>query len=50
MIEVQHTDATPGKLGAEAYDTMRFASTLSFRVTDGMQGPVAPPAATPKRY
>jgi uncharacterized GH25 family protein len=50
VIEVQHTDATPGKLGAEAYDSMRFASTLSFRVADGMQGPAAPPAATPKRY
>lgn len=50
VIEVQHNDATPGKLGAEAYDTMRFASTLSFRVADGMQGPAVPPAATPKRY
>jgi uncharacterized GH25 family protein len=50
VIEVQHNDATPGKLGAEAYDTMRFASTLSFRLADGMQGPAAPSAATPKRY
>ena len=49
VIEVQHNDATPGKLGEEAYDTMRFASTLSFRVTDGLQGPVAPPVTTPKR-
>jgi len=49
VIEVQHNDATPGKLGDEAYDTMRFASTLSFRVTDGMQGPAAPPVTTPKR-
>jgi len=49
VIEVQHSDATPGKLGEEAYDTMRFASTLSFRVTDGLQGPPQPPVTTPKR-
>jgi hypothetical protein len=49
VIEVQHTDATPGKLGEEAYDTVRCASTLSFRVVDGAQGPPMPPAATPKR-
>jgi hypothetical protein len=49
VIEVQRTDATPGKLGEEAYDTVRCASTLSFRVVDGAQGPPMPPAATPKR-
>lgn len=49
VIEVQHTDATPGKLGEEAYDTVRCASTLSLRVADGPQGLPIPPAATPKR-
>jgi hypothetical protein len=49
VIEVQHTDATPGKLGEEAYDTLRCASTLSFRLADGPQGPPMPPAATPKK-
>jgi len=49
VIEVQHTDATPGKLGEEAYDTLRCASTLSFRLADGPPGPPMPPAATPKK-
>ena len=49
VIEVQHTDATPGKLGEEAYDTLRCASTLSCRLAAGPQGPPMPPAATPKR-
>jgi uncharacterized GH25 family protein len=49
VIEVQHTDATPGKLGEAAYDSKRFASTLFFRVADGMQGPPQPAVTTPKR-
>jgi hypothetical protein len=49
VIEVQHSDATPGKLGEEAYDTLRCASTLSFRLADGPPGPPMPPAATPKK-
>jgi hypothetical protein len=49
VIEVQHTDATPGKLGEEAYDTVRCASTLFIRVADGLQGPPQPPVTTPKR-
>ena len=49
VIEVQHTDATPGKLGEEAYDTLRCASTLSFRLADGPPGAPMPPAATPKK-
>src|SRR5262249_39093582 len=43
VVEVQHTDATPGKLGEESYDSVRCASTLAFRVSEGMQGPAAPP-------
>ena len=34
VIEVQHADATPGKLGEESYDLVRCASTLFFRVAD----------------
>ncbi|CAN5909285.1 hypothetical protein BH11PSE3_BH11PSE3_07140 [soil metagenome] len=49
VIEVQHSDATPGKLGDESYDSVRCASTLSFRLTDGLQGPAQPPMVTPKR-
>jgi hypothetical protein len=50
VIEVQHTDATPGKLGEEAYDSVRCASTLFVRVADGLQGPSQPAVTTPKRY
>ncbi len=49
VIEVAHTDATPGKLGEEAYDSSRSASTLFVRAADGMQGPPQPPVTTPKR-
>lgn len=49
VIEVAHTDATPGKLGEEAYDSSRSATTLFVRVADGMQGPPQPPVTTPKR-
>jgi hypothetical protein len=50
VIEVQHTDATPGKLGEEAYDSVRCASTLFVRVVDGLEGPSQPAVTTPKRY
>jgi hypothetical protein len=50
VIEVQHADATPGKLGEEAYDSVRCASTLFVRVADGLQGPSQPAVTTPKRY
>jgi hypothetical protein len=49
VIEVQHSDVTPGKLGEESYDAMRCASTLSFHLADGPQGPPMPPAVAPKR-
>jgi uncharacterized GH25 family protein len=50
VIEVQHVDATPGKLGEEGYDSVRCASTLFFRVADGQQGPPQPALTPPKRY
>jgi hypothetical protein len=49
VIEVQHLDPTPGKHGDEAYDGKRLVSTLSFRMTDGAEGPPPPSAATPHR-
>jgi uncharacterized GH25 family protein len=49
VIEVQHADATPGKLGEEAYDSVRCARTLFVRVADGQQGPPQPAVTTPKR-
>jgi Domain of unknown function (DUF4198) len=49
VIEVQHSDATPGKQGEEAYDSVRCASTLFVRVADGLQGPPQPAIVTPKR-
>ena len=49
VIEVTHTDASPGKFGEEAYDSARSASTLFVHVADGVQGPPQPPMMTPKR-
>jgi uncharacterized GH25 family protein len=49
VIEVQHADATPGKRGEEAYDSVRCASTLFLRVADGQQGPLQPAVTTPRR-
>jgi hypothetical protein len=49
VIEVQHTEAAPGKLGETAYDSVRCASTLFIRVADGPQGPPQPPVTTPTR-
>ncbi len=49
VIEVEHLDPTAGTQGSEAYDGMRFVSTLSFRVAEGGQAPPTPAAYTPKR-
>jgi hypothetical protein len=49
VIEVQHTDATPRKLGEKAYDSIRCAITLFVRVGDGMQGPPQPAVTMLKR-
>ncbi len=50
LIEVTLLDATPGVHGTEPYDTMRFATTLSFRVPTGLEAPPRPAVTTPKRY
>ena len=49
VIEVEHLDAAAGGEGAGAYDRKRFVTALSFRVTDGLEGPPAPPLTVPKR-
>lgn len=50
VIEVTLMDATPGVLGSEPYDAMRFATTLAFRIPEGLQPPPRPALTTPKRY
>ena len=49
MIEIEHVDAKAGGEGAGAYDRKRFVTSLSFKVTQGMDGPPAPPLVVPKR-
>ena len=48
-IEIEHVDAKAGGEGAGAYDRKRFVTTLSFRVTEGLEGPPVPPLTVPKR-
>jgi hypothetical protein len=49
MVEVALLDGTPGIHGKEAYDTMRFVTTLTFKVAAGLEAPPRPPVTTPKR-
>ena len=49
QVEVSVMDATPGVHGTEAYDGMRFVTTLTFKVATGLEAPPRPPVATPKR-
>lgn len=49
MIEVALMDGTPGVHGKEAYDTMRFVTTLTFNLPAGLEAPPRPPPMTPKR-
>ena len=49
VIEIEHVDAQAGGEGAGAYDRKRFVTSLSFKVTQGMDGPPAPPLVIPKR-
>lgn len=49
MIEVMLLDPTPGVLGTEPYDSMRFVTTLAFRVPAGLEAPPRLPVTTPKR-
>ena len=51
VVEVQHTDATPGKRpgasGEEKFDTAMFVTTLSFVIRTGLTAPPAPAPAPP---
>lgn len=49
LFEVEHLDPTPGTQGTEAYDSLRFVTTLSFKTTDGGAAPPTPAVHTPKR-
>lgn len=49
MIEVMLLDPTPGVLGTEPYDSMRFVTTLAFRIPTGLEAPPRLPVTTPKR-
>ncbi len=49
MIEVTAMDSTPGTHGTQPYDSMRFVTTLTFKVPAGLDGPPRPPIVTPKR-
>jgi len=49
MVEVALLDGTPGVHGTETYDTMRFVTTLTFKVPAGLEAPPRPPVTTPKR-
>jgi len=48
-IEVSLADNTPGTHGTLPYDGMRFVTTLTFKVPDGLAAPARPPVVTPKR-
>ncbi len=48
-IEIEHLDTRAGGEGANAYDRKRFVTTLSFRVTEGLEGPPAPRLVVPQR-
>lgn len=49
LIEVQLMDPTPGIYGRERYDIMRFTTTLSVRMTTGLEAAPPPPPASPQR-
>ena len=49
LVEVSLVDATPGTHGAEPSDTMRFVTTLTFKVPTGLEAPARRPIVTPKR-
>lgn len=49
MVEVTAMDSTPGTHGMQPYDSMRFVTTLTFKVPAGLDGPPRPPVVTPKR-
>ena len=50
QVEVTLMDGTPGVHGKEAYDGMRFVTTLTFKVATGLEAPPRPTVTTPKRY
>lgn len=49
VVEVEHTDPTPGERAGAPYDVASYVSTLSFVTKDGVTPPPPPPAATPHK-
>ena len=49
VIEIEHVDTKAGGEGTGAYDRKRFVTSLSFKLTEGMDVPPAPPLVVPKR-
>jgi uncharacterized GH25 family protein len=53
LVEVHHTDKTPGKrklaAGEEKYDEATYVTTLSFSLQKGLAGAPVPPAAPPSK-
>ncbi len=47
VLEVQHTDDTPGKRGEEAYDFMNLVTSLTVVQPQGVEPLPAPPPAKP---
>lgn len=53
LVEVHHTDKTPGKrklaAGEEKYDEATYVTTLSFSLSKGLVGAPVPPPAAPSK-
>ncbi|MDQ7968848.1 MAG: DUF4198 domain-containing protein [Oxalicibacterium faecigallinarum] len=49
VLEVHHTDKTPGERNGAAYDSASFVTTLSLTQPTGVKALPAPPAATPNK-
>jgi uncharacterized GH25 family protein len=48
VIEIEHVDPKAGGEGAGAYDRQRFVTSLSFKMSEGAEGPPAPALVVPK--
>lgn len=49
VLEVHHTDKTPGERNGEKYDVASFVTTLSLNQPSGLKAVPAGPAATPNK-
>lgn len=49
VVEVSHSDKTPGTRNGETYDVANYATTLTLVQPDGLQPPAPPPAKAPNK-